>query len=178
VLRGGNSEAGELVGRCANALARPTSSKGPTMGFRCCAGDANAAKVVLALQSGPVLAKAPAEAVQRIAAAGEAALDSQAKAGGPYRAERGLTWRPVANEELLVGSVCSAKAGPHCALVVVRSDGKLGILARFDAGRAAPDVEALDAKRLRARALDAQGTYTRELTYVYGRVTVGDAKRP
>ena len=37
VLRGGNSEAGEIVGRCSNALARPPSTQSPTMGFRCCA---------------------------------------------------------------------------------------------------------------------------------------------
>jgi len=47
VLRGGNAEAGEIVGRCANAIGRPASKRQPSFGFRCCAGDVSPAEVTL-----------------------------------------------------------------------------------------------------------------------------------
>ena len=37
-VRGGNAPAGELVGRCANAMGRPAETKAGSVGFRCCAG--------------------------------------------------------------------------------------------------------------------------------------------
>ena len=45
VLKGGNAVAGEIAGRCANSLARPPATKSAAMGFRCCAGAKNEAKV-------------------------------------------------------------------------------------------------------------------------------------
>ncbi|HEX7665301.1 MAG TPA: SUMF1/EgtB/PvdO family nonheme iron enzyme, partial [Polyangiaceae bacterium] len=47
VLRGGNARAGELVGRCANGIARKPKTSSVTMGFRCCAGDRNPNEVEL-----------------------------------------------------------------------------------------------------------------------------------
>jgi formylglycine-generating enzyme required for sulfatase activity len=178
VLRGGNSEAGELVGRCANALARAASSKGPTMGFRCCSGESNQARVELALTTGPVLAGATEEVADHLAKIGAGAIEP-GLAANLVRVERKWAWRPVANEKLLVGVVCATKSGVrHCALVVSREDGPPEPLARFDAGREVPEVAPLGEKKLRARALDAQGSYQRELTYSFGRVEVGEAKRP
>jgi sulfatase modifying factor 1 len=55
VLRGGNALAGELVGRCANALGRSPTTKASTMGFRCCKGEPNGASVELSLQTGRAL---------------------------------------------------------------------------------------------------------------------------
>ena len=47
VARGGNSDAGELVGRCANALAMSPSTRRPDIGVRCCAGEANRVEIKL-----------------------------------------------------------------------------------------------------------------------------------
>ena len=44
--------AGELVGRCANAIGARRRRRRPTMGFRCCAGETNAAKVELTVPTG------------------------------------------------------------------------------------------------------------------------------
>jgi hypothetical protein len=178
VLRGGNSEAGELVGRCANALGRPASSKGPTMGFRCCLGERNEARVELSMQTGVALALAPDDAANRLAQIGAGVVAADAAAGAA-RVERKWVWRPVANEKLLVGALCAAKTpARHCVLVVAREDGPPEPIARFDAGREIFDLASIGEKKLRARALDAQGSYQRELTYVYGRVEVGEARRP
>ena len=35
-----------------------------------------------------------------------------------------------------------------------------------------------DAKHLRLRALDVKGTFSREVAYVYGKIEVGELKRP
>ena len=35
-----------------------------------------------------------------------------------------------------------------------------------------------DARHLRFRALDLRGTFSREITYRYGRVELGELKRP
>ena len=50
VLRGGNAVAGEIRRALRHGLARPPTTKSPTMGFRCCAGPKNDAKVDLASQ--------------------------------------------------------------------------------------------------------------------------------
>ena len=54
-VRGGNAEAGELVGRCANAMNGAPSSRRPDIGVRCCAGPSNTAEVVLAVTRGKTL---------------------------------------------------------------------------------------------------------------------------
>jgi hypothetical protein len=54
-LRGGNAADGELVGRCANAMARPPSATSAQVGFRCCKGPQNAARVSFAIETGPAL---------------------------------------------------------------------------------------------------------------------------
>src|SRR5262249_19072148 len=49
-VRGGNGPSGELMGRCANAVARAPGSKASTIGFRCCAGPSNDAQVTLSVE--------------------------------------------------------------------------------------------------------------------------------
>jgi hypothetical protein len=51
-------------------------------------------------------------------------------------------------------------------------------VAQFEAGREAPEVAQFgEARKLRARGIDARGGFTREMTYGFGRVEIGDAKR-
>jgi sulfatase modifying factor 1 len=150
VLRGGNSVAGELVGRCANAIGRKADKKQNVMGLRCCAGPKNAAEVKLELSGTPGIEGMPA----------------------PDKTSRAWKWIPVANEELVLVLACSG----GCTLSVRRGD---AILLSAPVGKSMPELARIgDAKNLRIRSLDQKGTFSREITYVYGRVELGEAKRP
>lgn len=177
VLRGGNAPVGELVGRCANAIARPATKKSPTMGLRCCAGPKNAAEVTMSSKSAPTFeGREPAP----LRAAWEGVVAKAAGASSvPYL--RAWKWAPVVNEELVVLVGCSRGELGSCGLVVGRQlDGdKTMTLASVAVGMPQPEVVRLgDAKHLRLRGLDAPGTFGRDITYVYGRVEVAEPKRP
>jgi hypothetical protein len=58
-------------------------------------------------------------------------------------------------------------------------NGKRYVAANAVVGRELGDVsKGRDAKHLRLRALDLKGTFSRELSYVYGKVELGELKRP
>jgi hypothetical protein len=187
VLRGGNSPAGEIVGRCANAIARAPSKKAATMGLRCCAGPKNATEVTLELDGTPGLALlAPARTPD--ASSDWASAIASATGGSPSAVDpkslHAWSWTPVANEALAVVTGCvSSPPGPKaCALVVGRGAPAEGsapnVLTSTPTGRDPPEVARVgDARHLRLRALDVQGVYGRDITYVYGRVDLGEPKR-
>jgi formylglycine-generating enzyme required for sulfatase activity len=175
VLRGGNSLAGELVGRCSNAIARAPSKKSPTMGFRCCAGPKNVAEVKLDLSGTPGLALGTAAQGAPLSAALLAAATGGGAALDPKFAHV-WTWIPVANESLLVTMGCT-EAPRSCAIVVGRPSGE--VVTTLASGKDLSEVtRGADARHLRIRSLDARGVYSREVTYLYGRVDVGEPKRP
>jgi sulfatase modifying factor 1 len=150
VLRGGNALAGELVGRCANAIGRRADKKQNVMGLRCCAGPKNAAEVKLALEGTP--------GVEGMAA--------------PDKTSRAWRWTPVSNESLVLVLACSG----GCTLSVRRGD---AILLSSPVGSSMPELARVgDARHLRIRSVDARGSFSREINYVYGRVELGEAKRP
>jgi hypothetical protein len=170
VLRGGNSEAGELVGRCANGIGRAVGKKSPTMGLRCCAGPKNAAEVTVALKGTPGLT-AVAEP--------QSLRDTWAEALDGARLPRAWIWQPVANDQLVLLLAC-AKAKPACSLIVGRVlDDRAAVVETVEMGADAPlpdVVRAGDAKHLRAKGMGHGGPFARELTYVYGRIAVPDAR--
>jgi sulfatase modifying factor 1 len=184
VLRGGNARAGELVGRCANAIARKPKTTSSTMGFRCCAGDRNSAEVNLTTETLP--------AFQRIANAAEAAAPIAAEAarkwsGAPdggivdghlFAARAAWRWHPVANEELTVVSGCvqapDAKR-PNCGTVIARAG---AVVQEIDGGRLAPEVaEFGESRRIRMQSVDDRSAFVREITYVVGMLQLGPVKR-
>jgi formylglycine-generating enzyme len=175
VLRGGNSVAGELVGRCANAIARAPSKKAATMGLRCCAGTKSAAEVKLDLQGSPGLALTKSS----LATPWLAALEMVA--GGPLdpKQTHAWLWIPVANEELVVVTGC-ATAPRSCGFLVGRPKaGSTAPLMHLTTGNGPPEItRAGDARHLRIRSLDAHGIFSRDVTYAYGRIDLGDPKRP
>lgn len=182
VLRGGNSVAGELVGRCSNAIARSPSKRSPTMGLRCCAGAKNEAEVTLELRGTPGLTVAPASVAAPWAPAIANAATSNE--GAPSVAPKSLhawSWIPIANEELVVVMGCT-DAPRRCALLVGRPGGDGGageVLTAITTGNVLSEVARLaTARHLRMRSLDPRGVYSREITYVYGRVDLGPVKRP
>src|SRR5262249_49987806 len=117
VLRGGNSVAGELVGRCANAIARADGKKSPTMGFRCCAGTKNAAEVKLDVAGTPSLIPT----TTRIANMWSNAVAKGGSGATDPKTLHAWTWIPVGNEELVVTTGC-VQAPRSCVLVVGRAD--------------------------------------------------------
>jgi hypothetical protein len=189
VLRGGNSKAGELVGRCANAIGRNVANKGATMGFRCCGGPRNASENELVVRPVTPLERSmkPKEAAADVV--GLATKRWGSDGAGEFVPILTYTWHPVANEELIITSGCAhppdaeaAKKGARCGLLVARSSsaGKAGgvALADVDSGHEFAEVVLFgDGRHLRMRGLDLQGIFVRELTYVYGRVEVGEMKR-
>ncbi len=189
VLRGGNAVAGEIAGRCANALARPPKSKSPTMGFRCCAGPKNEAKVDLVLQTGPALERSmkTAERTEPLLPLARKAWAPLSDAGTAFVFVHAFTWRPVPNEELVIASGCAKdRPHPHCGILVERmgleSDSgppqAAATLAQIDTGFEAAEVaEVGDARHMRLKGTDATSAYLRDFTYAYGRVETAAIKR-
>ncbi|CAN5162688.1 hypothetical protein BH09MYX1_BH09MYX1_28950 [soil metagenome] len=180
VLRGGNATSGDLVGRCANSLGRTSSTKEPSMGFRCCKGEVNGATVDLKLALGRTLEpnlKPDASRVGRVARATQGGVVPPGKG---FFVTSAWTWRPVPNELLQVASGCAgAEHGKPfgCALVVYRPDDTrdLPITAvAVDVG-ISEVVIAGEAKHLRVRGvLSKGGLMTKDITYVYGRTDIHD----
>jgi len=195
VLRGGNALAGELAGRCANALGRPLASKGPTMGFRCCAGPRNPQTNDLVVKPGTPLERSmkPGELGSPFATA--AVKKWGTAESSQFAPRQGWTWHPSANEELLIVTGCvrgterdapsagsPASSLAACGVLVGRAPQLPGaepvVLASIDSGRDAAEVVLFgDARHLRMRGLDLKGSFLREILYAYGRVDIGPMKR-
>lgn len=174
VLRGGNAVAGELAGRCANALGRAPTTKNASMGFRCCAGPRNEAEVELGVKELPALERSPKP--KDLAAP---LVDLGQKKWGPaFSPMIAWTWHPVANEELVVATGCGARS--HCGIEIARVGGRgepAVSLAEIDAGRGPGEVVQFgDAAHLRMRGLELRGAFLKQITYAYGRVEVEKSK--
>ena len=184
VLRGGNSVAGELVGRCANAIGRPTSKRAPTMGLRCCAGPKNAAVTQISLKGLPGFATiaTPEDLHETWEPVLRPVLGTAAN-----HFTRAWKWTPAPNEELVIILACNTGPSPSatCSIAIGHSPSDTAptptLVGTADVGHAMalPDVvRAGDARHLRVRGLDPAGTFGRDLTYVYGRVEISDVSRP
>ncbi len=182
-LRGGNAADGELVGRCANAMARPPGTKSGTIGFRCCAGPENDAQVALRIARGLKLEYR--EGVDRkLARELMAAFPEEAKRDIPhpdqFKLERTWTWRPIGNEKLYALGGCSGiGTKPACGVIVARIViDRPKVLAWAASGHWAPTLHTdVDARDLWLFGGDDQGSFRRLIEYVWGRVSVGGKER-
>lgn len=180
-LRGGNAEAGEIVGRCANALGRPASAQTKNIGFRCCAGTPNTKEVELTLSHGQELERDEREE--------EAAkpFASLVKTEWAQHARwfRAWTWRPVANEELTIVAGCSrgdtsrvryptnaSTRGLRCGTLIGRvTPAGPQIVREVETASFAAEAVLLGAsKKLRVRWLEGDVGRASDLLYLYGRV--------
>lgn len=179
VLRGGNAQAGELVGRCANGLARSIKTKSPTMGFRCCAGPKNEAEVDLALTTGPTLQGMTKTDALKLAPLLANSPDSKI-AGSNFAGAAAWRWRPMANETLIVLAGCTWVPSPgagSCALGILRDDDR-SVVTAIPTDRMIVDVAQIGERRkIRALGFDNVQSYVRELHYNYGSVEIGEKKR-
>lgn len=186
VLRGGNAEAGEIVGRCANAIGRPASKRQPSFGFRCCAGDVSPAEVTLdvhvASRTLTLLAKPEERAAPLLPL-----LDSAEWGSRDLAVDRAWIWQPVGNEDLLVFGGCTPE-GParRCGFVVGRqqppglttADTAPRVLAQVVFPRAMPEMKTTgESSRIHAKAVDFKGRYVKEISYSYGRISVSGPQR-
>lgn len=182
-VRGGNAPAGELVGRCSNAMGRPPGSRSGTVGFRCCSGPQNDAEVVLHVERGPSLQlKDPVD--KKVAQALEQALPEAASenlpSAAPFRITRTWLWRPIGNEELVVAGGCAGAAPRRrCGVVVARMIlDRPDVLAWASSGHFPPTVKIEGSARdLWVYGGDDRSHYRRLVVYAWGRVNIGELER-
>jgi formylglycine-generating enzyme len=181
-VRGGNAPAGELVGRCANAMGRPPESKAGSVGFRCCSGPKNAADITLNVSGGQKL-EHKHSVDRKLARAIIAALPEEAKKDighREFKIDRSFVWRPIGNEDLVVMGGCAGIAQePSCGIVITRVVlDRPSILAWASSGHWAPAVHTdVDARDIWLFGGDELGNFRRLVAYVWGRVSVGPKER-
>ncbi|HEY4156636.1 MAG TPA: SUMF1/EgtB/PvdO family nonheme iron enzyme [Polyangiaceae bacterium] len=178
-VRGGNSVDGEVTGRCANAVARAPGLAAGSVGFRCCAGPENDAKVVLNVKRAAPLdlrEHMDHDLLSQILSA----LSDEAKrdlgAHGDRAPDRQWLWHPIGNEELYVTRICSGLGhSPACGVAIDRVVlGKVTELVWASSRHWLPSVEVdRDPRDLWMIGGDATGTYQRLIQYRWGSVEVG-----
>jgi hypothetical protein len=185
-LRGGNSDFGELVGRCANGRALAPESPRPDVGVRCCAGEPNSFQVVLDVVRGePLKWRAPDHTLAPVllalvpeelanAAAGRRAEDH-------FTIERMWIWHPLGNEELVVGGGCAHPGGhARCGVVVarVKSMEKPVSLAFVSSDWWQPTLAESDSPReVFLHGGDRNGAFRVKVSYDWGRIGLGPKER-
>lgn len=121
-LRGGNGEAGDVIGRCANAVARAPSTHSSQVGFRCCMGEPNPVAVSLSFERGkPLEQRVPLD--RELADELEALAPPEVNQGLPkeqaWQAGSLWDWRPVPNAHLVVAGGCAgAPTARRCGALV------------------------------------------------------------
>jgi sulfatase modifying factor 1 len=121
-LRGGNGDAGDVVGRCANAVPRAGNGASPTVGFRCCSGELNEARVTIASDRGRALETRPpvdTAVLRRLEAIVPEEVDGALEGFGDWHPAALWDWRPISNTRFLVGSGCAGSArAQRCGVLV------------------------------------------------------------
>ncbi len=190
VVRGGNGHEGELIGRCANARGYAPERGDPRIGVRCCAGEVNPATVELEVQRGSALGYLPFDpAIARpLEAFVPEPLQKRVEgrpAADQFRIERLWTWRPVGNEELVVGGGCAHPPdNDACGVVVARlpADRARGatpeLLSFVSSDWWIPTVgEHPEVRTLYLYGGDIGGAYRKGVIYRWGRIGEGDKER-
>ena len=184
-VRGGNGDDGELVGRCANARGQDPGKDDPRIGVRCCAGEVNAASVALTVTRGSELQYRPFD--PRIAeqlndfVPEEIGISVKGRpAADAFRVERLWMWRPIGNEELILGGGC-AHPPTHdaCGVVVARLRvGKPERVGFVSSDWWIPTVGEHDQPRtVYAYGGDIGGAFRKAVIYRWGRISEGDKER-
>jgi formylglycine-generating enzyme required for sulfatase activity len=182
-VRGGNAPAGELVGRCANASARGAETKGPNIGFRCCAGAAVAPEVELAIRHPRKLEARERldsglvpELVQVLPEDARMSLSRH----GAIEPDRMWSWWPAGNDELVILSLCAGTGRRAlCGVLVGRVVlGKASALVWAEGGTWQPMLHAEnDPRDIWLLGGDDPGAFRRRISYLWGNVRVGPRER-
>jgi sulfatase modifying factor 1 len=177
-VRGGDSTEGEIVGRCANAEPQKPNVPSGTIGFRCCAGPANSAEVVLDIKRGQslkLLDKIDKDQLSQVldALPDDAKSDLGGRPG--VSVDHQWLWRPIGNEELYATRLCSGLGQrPACGVIVDRVVlGRVNVLGWASSRHWLPSVETdRDTRDLWMIGGDETGTYQRLIQYRYGTIAV------
>jgi hypothetical protein len=178
--RGGNSSAGELVGRCANAMPRSPSHSSESVGFRCCAGEPNTAEVVLHVKRVRKLEqrdRVDRELVQSLLAALPADVKIEHESFAP---DRMWDWRPMSNDALVVVTGCASPTRrPSCGAIVGRVLlDRVEVLGYAASGLRMPTVQiGTDPDAVWMLSADNTGRFARRIGYAWGRVSIGPIDR-
>jgi formylglycine-generating enzyme required for sulfatase activity len=184
-VRGGNGEDGELIGRCANGRGLTPDSEDPSVGVRCCAGKANAARVALQVERGSELAYRPhdpriAEQLEALVPEEIQAAVKQRPAADHFSVDRLWMWRPIGNEELVVGGGCAhPPVHDACGVIVARlHEGRAESVAFVSSDWWIPTVgEHEDSRTLFVYGGDIGGAFRKPMVYAWGRIREGDKHR-
>jgi formylglycine-generating enzyme len=180
-VRGGNGRAGELLGRCANARPVSPSRRDAQIGVRCCAGKENRATVQLRVTRGRVLQWRPsnralAKQLEKVLPREVVTRAAKGSAYERFRVERIWIWRPLGNEELLLGGGCSRLRGQdQCGVVIVRPRGEnAGRIAFVSSDWWIPTIgEHDESRRLYLYGGDQEGAFRLEVVFDWGRIRQG-----
>lgn len=182
-LRGGNAEDGELVGRCANAMGRPPKHRSPQVGFRCCRGEVNQQKVQFKIERGSPLRTRysfSSEVAERLRGAIPGDIKKELARYGKFQLETLWRWRPLGNEELMVGGGCAGnRPRRRCGVVVTRMSSTIAtFLAWMWVGKFPPVAKVRGTRRrLWIYGGDRVGHYKHALWFEWGRVREGELVR-
>lgn len=184
-VRGGFGKDGALVGRCAHARSLGPKERDPAVGVRCCAGEVNAAAVELEVtQKTELVWRKPSEklATQLESIVPDELKNSKRKGGdpAPFRIERSWIWRPIGNEELIVGAGCAKRPGANdCGVVVARmSDHGAERLAWVSSDEWIATVGRHDSTRgIYVYGGDPLGAYRKAVMFDWGRISEGHKER-
>jgi formylglycine-generating enzyme required for sulfatase activity len=180
--RGGNGEAGEIVGRCANGMGRPPTTRRPDVGLRCCAGEVNAREVSLPVTRGKQLDARPPD--RELIAALERSVMSRLPKELPtdleFHIDRTWLWHPVGNEELALAAGCS-RLPQHlaCGVGVFRLGGEVPAFLSFASSGWWMAVVRHDTNGRDAWVYggDDRSNFRRKVSYLWGRIAVGEPER-
>lgn len=121
VLRGGFGNQPFAHLRCAAVRAAPPGQGDAKIGFRCCGGPENSAKVQIGRETRPAL-----EAVDPLDPALSARISAAMRNGklktddgGEYTVEKAWRWHPVGHEDLVLAKVSAPGDGGQATLAVV-----------------------------------------------------------
>ncbi len=185
-LRGGNGEAGEVIGRCANATPDKPTDRQLGIGFRCCKGEPNLAEVSLDVVRGTAQLRSlgvDGKLLAQLRGHEPEGLRAElGRAGGAsFEPHHMWRWRPIGNEELVLVTGCARPPAPapaRCGVAVMRPVGEaLDPVTFASTSRWIPTViESGDAKVLYVMGGDELGAYHRRVAYQAGRVLVSEAE--
>jgi sulfatase modifying factor 1 len=183
-LRGGNATDGELVGRCANGMAKAPEAASSEIGFRCCKGDLNEAKVSVHLESGAGFeprARLADEVQRQLEELLPADVRDAIASAGALRFHAVWDWQPLGNTPLVVAGGCVGPAPAHrCGVLVADlSSGPPQLLGWFWMGYYPPAVRVSqwDPRKLWVTGGDRKSNYRQPVSYEWGRVQLGELVR-
>lgn len=182
-VRGGNAPAGELVGRCANAIGRPADLRSPSIGFRCCLGTETAPEVELSLRHARKLEardRLDADLVPRLLEVLPDEARTELSRRGTLDPDRMWSWWPAGNDELVALGVCAGRGRrAYCGVLFARVVlGKPNALAWAHGGTWQPMLQSEnDPRDLWLLGGDDPGAFRRRVSYVWGRLTVGPREK-